>query len=79
MCIGQHFALMEAQLVLAILTERVELTLESDKAVKPRAELTLRPSGPVPAVVHRRRALHDQSEHGAYNQHEEAVVKGTGY
>lgn len=53
-CIGQHFALMEAQLVLAVLTERVELTLGSDKAVQPRAELTLRTSGPVAAVVHRR-------------------------
>lgn len=34
-CIGQHFALMEAQLVLAILNERVEFELEQDRPVRP--------------------------------------------
>lgn len=53
-CIGQHFALMEAQLVLAILNQRVEFELEQDQPVKPKAELTLHTEGPMPASVHHR-------------------------
>lgn len=53
-CIGQHFALMEAQLVLAVLAQRVELELRSEKTVRPKAELTLRTDGPVLTIVHHR-------------------------
>jgi cytochrome P450 len=53
-CIGQHFALMEAQLVLGILIQRVEFKLELSKPIRPKAELTLRTNGPMPATVHRR-------------------------
>lgn len=53
-CIGQHFALMEAQLVLAILNQRVELELAQDRPVKPKAELTLHTDGPIAAVVRTR-------------------------
>jgi cytochrome P450 len=51
-CIGQHFALMEAQLVLAILNQRVEFELEQERSVKPKAELTLHTDGAIPAIVH---------------------------
>ena len=50
-CIGQHFALMEAQLALAILNQRVEFRLEQDRPVKPKAELTLHTDGTIPAAV----------------------------
>lgn len=53
-CIGQHFALMEAQLVLAILVQHVEFHLQLKQPVRPKAELTLRTNGPVPAIVHHR-------------------------
>ncbi len=50
-CIGLHFALMEAQLVLGILNQRVEFELEQDQPVKPKAELTLHTDGAIPAIV----------------------------
>lgn len=53
-CIGQHFALMEAQLVLAILNQRVEFKLEQDRPVKPKAELTLHTDAAIPAIVRSR-------------------------
>lgn len=53
-CIGQHFALMEAQLVLASLNQRVQFELEQDRSVKPKAELTLHTDGSIPAIVHHR-------------------------
>ncbi|MFD9480402.1 cytochrome P450 [Streptomyces nojiriensis] len=42
-CIGQHFAMVEATLVLAMLTQSVECELVKDFPVEPEALVTLRP------------------------------------
>jgi cytochrome P450 len=44
-CIGNHFALMEMQLVLAMAYQRFRFTLMPDKTVEPEPLLTLRPRG----------------------------------
>lgn len=44
-CIGQGFALMEAQLVLAMIAQRVRLDLAPGRSVEPEAHVTLRPKG----------------------------------
>lgn len=63
-CIGQHFALMEAQLILATLAQKVQLEMESAQPVKVKAELTLRPSGPVRArVQHRTKRVARYADH----------------
>lgn len=49
-CIGQHFALLEARLVLAVLLSRFRLTLPEGFPAA-LAGLTLRPAGAVPARV----------------------------
>jgi cytochrome P450 len=52
-CIGNGFALMEGQIVLADLAQRVELSLESDREIPPEPLVTLRPAGGVPMRVRR--------------------------
>jgi len=52
-CIGNHFALMEGQLILADLAQRVELTPTSLRPIEPDPMVTLRPHGPVPMIVRR--------------------------
>jgi cytochrome P450 len=52
-CIGNHFAMMEGQLVLAKLLRDVRFTPESDEVPEPHA--TLRPRGGMPMRVKRRR------------------------
>jgi cytochrome P450 len=42
-CIGNNFAMMEAQLILATMAQRYTLRLAADRTVKPRARATLRP------------------------------------
>jgi cytochrome P450 len=55
-CIGAAFALMEGQLVLATLAQRVTFRLaEPNRRIKPEPLITLRPRGGVPVVVTRRR------------------------
>lgn len=49
-CLGQHFALMEAQLVLAMVASRFTLR-RVDRPPDLDAYVTLRPTGPVPMVV----------------------------
>jgi cytochrome P450 len=49
-CIGSHFALLEAQLALATMVQRVRLRLVS-LHVKPDPGITLRPLGGMPAIV----------------------------
>ena len=49
-CLGQHFALMEAQLVLAMVASRVELHRVGDAPAQ-NAYVTLRPTGRVPMRV----------------------------
>jgi cytochrome P450 len=53
-CIGSHFALMEAQVVLATLARRFRLAPLSGREVPPDATFTLRPGGPILARVERR-------------------------
>lgn len=52
-CIGNHFALMEGQLVLAALAQRVELAFTRPLELEPQPMVTLRPRGPLPMRVHK--------------------------
>ncbi len=52
-CIGNNFALMEGQLILATLAQRVELSLASPGEIAPEPLVTLRPAGGVPMRVRR--------------------------
>jgi cytochrome P450 len=52
-CIGNNFALMEGQLVLATLAQGIELALVDPGEIAPEALVTLRPLGGVPMRVHR--------------------------
>jgi cytochrome P450 len=51
-CIGSHFALMEAQLVLATMLQRTQLRMLATH-VTPQPMITLRPKGGMPARVER--------------------------
>lgn len=53
-CIGNHFAMMEAILVLATLGQRYRLTLASDEPLTLVPSVTLRPKYGVTMVVHKR-------------------------
>jgi cytochrome P450 len=55
-CIGNHFALMEAPLVLATILQRADLEQPRPVEVEPEVEATLRPKGGVPMRVRLRRA-----------------------
>lgn len=56
-CIGSHFALMEGQLVLAMLAQRFRLELVAEQHIAPRAWMTLQPGPGVRVIVrHRERA-----------------------
>ncbi len=44
-CIGNEFALMEAQLAMAMTVQRYRLSLASDRPVEPEVRVTLRPRG----------------------------------
>lgn len=50
-CIGNTFAIMEAQFVLAMVTQRFRLTPSTDAVVEPDASVTLRPRGAMPMRV----------------------------
>jgi cytochrome P450 len=52
-CIGNNFALMEGQIVLAHLAQRVELSLTPNREIPPEPLVTLRPAGGVPVRVRR--------------------------
>jgi cytochrome P450 len=52
-CIGEGFAMMEATLVVAMVTQRFRLELAPGAAVKPKPMLSLRPDGGVPMVAER--------------------------
>ena len=45
LCIGEQFALMEMQLVVALVLQRYRLTLAEDRTIDPEPTLTLRPRG----------------------------------
>lgn len=53
-CIGNHFATMEGQLVLAAIAQRVRFELPAGVVVEPEPLVTLRPRGGVPMRVRRR-------------------------
>jgi cytochrome P450 len=54
-CIGNHFALMEAHVILATLMQHVEIDLEHPGLeIQPEPLVTLRPKGGVPALVRAR-------------------------
>ncbi|HEY3802710.1 MAG TPA: cytochrome P450 [Kofleriaceae bacterium] len=54
-CIGAHFALLEAQLALATMVQQVRLELVSPaKVVQYDPQVTLRPKGGMPMIVRRR-------------------------
>ncbi|MBC7977362.1 MAG: cytochrome P450 [Myxococcales bacterium] len=55
-CIGNHFALMEGQLVLAMLAQRVRLELVADQHIVPKPWMTLQPSPGVRVIVRHRDA-----------------------
>jgi cytochrome P450 len=61
-CIGNQFALLEGQLVLATLVQRVVFESASDRAVEAEPLITLRPRHGVPLVVRRRPAAPAKSE-----------------
>lgn len=52
MCIGNNFALMEAQLVLATIAQHYQLRLVPGHLVEPEPLLTLRPRGGLPMTLH---------------------------
>jgi cytochrome P450 len=54
MCIGWTFAMMEAQIAIAIILQRVRLTMRPGQAVTTRALVTLRPAHPIMMEVHPR-------------------------
>ncbi|HVV88232.1 MAG TPA: cytochrome P450, partial [Kofleriaceae bacterium] len=53
-CIGNHFALTEAQLILATWAQRFRFRLARPGAIEPEPLVTLRPKGGVPAIVEAR-------------------------
>ena len=53
-CIGEHFAMMEQRVVLAILAQNFRMTLAPGCTVRPEASVTLRPDGPVWMRLERR-------------------------
>ncbi len=53
-CIGNHFAMMEAVLVLATVGQRYRMTLVSDRPLALVPSVTLRPKHGVQVVVHKR-------------------------
>jgi cytochrome P450 len=55
-CIGNSFALMEGQLVLATLAQRLELTLDAAGPIAAEPLVTLRPKGGMPMRVSKRAA-----------------------
>jgi len=55
-CIGNHFALMEAQILLAVIISHYQLHMASDKAVEPIRLITTAPEGGLPMRVERRHA-----------------------
>ncbi len=53
-CIGNNFALMEMQIIVAMLVQRFRFKLQPGKTVEPAQLLTLRPKGGMPMTVTKR-------------------------
>ena len=54
LCISQHFALMEAQLALAMIAQRYQLRLVPGQRIEPQVMVTIRPLSDVKMTLHRR-------------------------
>jgi cytochrome P450 len=54
LCIGQHFALMEVQLALAMIAQRYQLRLVAGQRIEPQVIVTIRPRSGVKMMLHRR-------------------------
>lgn len=52
-CIGSHFAMIEAKLVLSTMLQRVKLELAANQEIEPEPLVTLRPRGGLPMKVHK--------------------------
>lgn len=55
-CIGDHFAMLEGVLILAVLTRRFTFSLMPGSRVEPETTLTLRPKHGLPMMLHKRNA-----------------------
>ena len=55
LCIGNHFAMMEAQIVLAEFSQRLKVQVVDADRVEPEPMITLRPKGKVLTEIRRRR------------------------
>ncbi len=55
MCVGNNFAMMEAQLILATVAQRYWLRLVPGHPIAPQALITLRPRQGVLATLHEHR------------------------
>lgn len=62
-CIGNSFAMMEAQLVLATLAQRVEFELVEGQVVEPEALITLGPKNGLQMRIHARRTAAAEAAH----------------
>jgi cytochrome P450 len=56
-CIGNSFAMMEAQLILATMAQRYRLRLVPGTAVTPLTQITLSPAGGLPMIVETRKPI----------------------
>lgn len=56
LCIGNNFALMEMQIVLAAVLKRYRLTMPPGQTIDPFASITLRPKQGMPMIVEERRS-----------------------
>lgn len=54
LCIGNHFAMMEAQLILSTVAQRYQLRLVPGHQVEPQMLITLRPRYGLPMTIHAR-------------------------
>jgi cytochrome P450 len=55
-CIGNHFAMMEAQLIVAAVAQRYRVELEPNQEIRPEPLITLRPSPAIRARLKKRAA-----------------------
>ncbi len=56
-CIGQHLAILEATLALAMIVQRLQLSVVPGTTVRPQALVTLRPENGMPMYVSRRSSV----------------------
>jgi cytochrome P450 len=62
-CIGNQFALLEGQIVLAALAQRITFEAASTREIQTEPLITLRPKGGVPLLVRRRSAVRSEPLH----------------